>query len=62
MHELIFGTRWAVFTKIESQQGPKERTFLAGLREDVVVEAEGTRRTSEETTFLTAFLAFFRLI
>jgi hypothetical protein len=39
IHELIFGTRWAVFTKIESQQGPKERTFLTGLREEVVVES-----------------------
>jgi hypothetical protein len=31
----------AVFAKIESQQGPKERTFLTGLREEVVVKSRG---------------------
>jgi hypothetical protein len=30
-----------VFTKIESQQGTKERTFPAGLREEVVVKSRG---------------------
>jgi hypothetical protein len=51
-----------VFTKIESQQGLKERTFLAGLREEVVVESRGNPPNFRRDNFLTAFMAFFRLI
>jgi hypothetical protein len=58
IHELIFGTRRAVFTKIESQQGPKERTFLAGLREEVIVESGGNPLNFSRDNLLNSILGF----
>jgi hypothetical protein len=51
-----------VFTKIESQQGPKERTFLAGLCEEVVVESGGNPPNFRRDNFLNSLLGFLRLI
>jgi hypothetical protein len=47
-----------VFTKIESQQGPKKRTFLAGLREEVVVESGRNLPTFNTDNLLNSFLGF----
>jgi hypothetical protein len=45
-----------VFTKIESQQGPKERTFLAGLCEEVVVESGGNPPNFDRDNLLNGLL------
>jgi hypothetical protein len=47
-----------VFTKIESQQGPKKRTFLAGLREEVVVESGGNPPNFRRDNLLNNILGF----
>jgi hypothetical protein len=47
-----------MFTKIESQQGPKERTFLAGLREEVVVESGGNPPNFNRDNLLNSLLVF----
>jgi hypothetical protein len=47
-----------VFTKTESQQGPKERTFLAGLREEVVIESGGNPSNFRRDNLLNSLLGF----
>jgi hypothetical protein len=47
-----------VFTKIESQKGPKERTFLAGLHEEVVVESGGNPLNCRRDNLFNSLLVF----
>jgi hypothetical protein len=44
--------------KIESQQGPKERTFLAGLHEEVVVESRRNPPNFSRDNLFNSFLGF----
>jgi hypothetical protein len=46
-----------MFTKIESQPGPEERTFLADwLREEIIVESGGDPPNFRRDNFLDSFL------
>jgi hypothetical protein len=58
MHELILRTRWVVFTKIESQQRPKEKTFLAGLHEEVINESGGDPPNFRRDNLFNSLLSF----
>jgi hypothetical protein len=49
--------------KLNLNKGKKQEPFwLAASTKRLSSNADGTRRTPEETTFLTAFLDFLRLI
>jgi hypothetical protein len=47
-----------VFTKIESQQRPKEKTFLVGLHEEVIVESGGEPPNFRRDNLFNSFLSF----
>jgi hypothetical protein len=48
-----------MLTKIESQQGPEERTFLAGwLHEEVVVESRGNPPNFRKDNLFDSLLRF----
>jgi hypothetical protein len=48
-----------MLTKIESQQGPEERTFLAGwLHEEVVVECRGNPLNFRKDNLFDSLLRF----
>jgi hypothetical protein len=52
-----------MFSKLNLNKGQKKEPFwLTGSMKMLSSKAEGTRRTLEETTFLTTFLDFLRLI
>jgi hypothetical protein len=44
--------------KIESQQGPKERTFLARLHEEVVIESRGNPPNFRRDNLFNSLLGF----